>query len=262
MNGIMIKTLFPLSIGLAMLLTGCRSVENEAFTKLPFFTAKSDSIPGLVSPHDRKKLIQEKGEKGAKANELEKEILVAQLVYEYQTTPDPNMRREAVDALAKIPHPQRDQYLLEIVQDDNPFVRLSALEALGKTYSGQKEELTALLIDRMKSDSDKDVRISAVKILGDVTALPKSNKDAVRSRNNPDSEREIVLELSNLLHDKFPAVRYEAMGALHKVTGKDYGEDINRWLQYVRYTKGEVPDLPAERTMAEKMPTIALPMFK
>jgi len=52
------------------------------------------------------------------------------------------------------------------------------------------------------------------------------------------------------------------MGALQKITGKDYGYDINRWLQYVRYQNGEVPDLPSERSLAEKMPNVALPMFK
>ena len=251
MNGIITKILFPTFAGLAVLLCGC-AVENEHIAKLPLFEAKSDKIPGLDPPHQRKKIIREKGAKGAKASESEKEILVAQLVYEYQTSPDPNMRREAVDALAKIPHPQRDRYLREILQDDNPFVRLSALEALGKTYSGPKEELTALLLDRMKTDVDKDVRLAAVRILG--TVFPKGTSG--------DLHRSVILELGNLLDDKIPAIRYEAMQSLQKVTGQDYGNDINRWAEYMRYVRGEVPNLPTERTFSEKMPRIALPMFK
>jgi hypothetical protein len=284
MNGIITKILFPLFAGLAILLSGC-AVENQHLAKLPGFEAKSDVIPGLDPPHQRKKLIQEKGAKGAKASEAEKEILVAQLVYEYQTSPDPNMRREAVDALAKIPHTQRDRYLQEIVKDENPFVRLSALEALGKTYSGPKEELTTLLIDRMKADPDKDVRLSAVRILGDTwsgsfgkstkigAAFDFTYKNDTKSSSSPtefspDDIREgkaahdALLELGDLLYDKVPAVRYEAMGALQKVSKQDYGNDINRWLQYVRYTKGEVPELPSERKLSEKMPSVALPMFK
>ena len=258
MNGIS-KILFPTFAGLTVLLSGC-AVENQHLAKLPGFEAKSDVIPGLDPPHQRKKLIQEKGTKGAKASEAEKEILVAQLVYEYQTSPDPNMRREAVDALAKIPHPQRDRYLREIVKDENPFVRLSALEALGKTYSGPKEELTTLLIDRMKADPDKDVRLSAVRILGDTHLYAKiSGVNKMRINIPPEV---VVLELGDLLHDKIPAVRYAAMQSLNKVTGKDYGNDINRWMEYIRYTKGEVPKLPAERKLSEKMPSVALPMFK
>ena len=245
------KTSLLVFAGAMVLLSGC-AVENEHLAKLPLFEAKSDKIPGLDPPHLRKKIIREKGTKGATATEAEREILIAQLVHEYQSSPDPNMRREAVDALAKIPHPQRDRYLLEILQDENPFVRLSALEALGKTYSGPKEDWLALLIDRMKTDTDKDVRVASVRILGNVG--PKDTTS--------DSYRTVVLELGNLLYDKVPAVCYESMQSLQKITNKDYGNDINRWAQFIRYVKGEVPDLPAERTFAEKMPRIALPMFK
>jgi hypothetical protein len=259
MKGKILKLWVPIFGGVVvLLLSGC-ATDNQYLAKLPLFEAKSDRIHGLDSPHQRKKEIREKGKKGATASESEREILVAQLKYEYQTCPDPNMRREAVDALAKIPHPDRDQYLREILQDDNPFVRLSALEALGKTYSGSKEDLATLLIDRMKSDQDKDVRLRSVHILGDVLGTAKIG-------GKPSSQREVnesaVSELGNLLHDKVPAIRYETMGALQKITSKDYGYDINRWLQYVRYQNGEVPDLPSERSLAEKMPSVALPMFK
>ena len=285
MNGIITKMLFPIFAGLAILLSGC-AVENQYIAKLPGFEAKSDKIPGLDSPHDRKKLIREKGTKGATASEAEKEIYVAQLAYEYQTCPDPNMRREAVDALAKIPHPQRDKYLQEIVQDENPFVRLSALEALGKTYSGPKEELTTLLIDRMKADPDKDVRLSAVRILGDTwsgsfgkytkvgLAFDFTYKNDTKPSQSSSTEfspdelregkavHESLLELGDLLHDNVPAIRYEAMGALKKVTKQDYGYDISRWMEYMRYVKKEVPTAPSTRSLAEKMPSVALPMFK
>lgn len=252
MKGRIVKMLLLVLGGTSVLLSGC-AVDNQYLAKLPLFEAKSDKIPGLDSPHQRKKIIQEKGKKGATANESEREILVAQLVYEYQTCPDPNMRREAVDALAKIPHPDRDRHLQDILrQDENPFVRLSALEALGKTYNGRQEDLVASLIDRIKTDSDKDVRVRSVRILGHV--CPKDTRE--------DLNQTVTSELGNLLHDKMPAVRYETMQALQKVTGKDYGNDINRWLQYIRYINGEVPNLPSERSMSEKMPSIALPMFK
>ena len=251
MKGKIVKLLLLVFSGLTALLSGC-AVESEFLAKFPLMEARSDKIPGLDSPHQRKKQIREKGAKGATAAEAEKEILVAQLMYEYQTSPDPNMRREAVDALAKIPYPQRDRYLEEILKDENPFVRVSALEAMGNTYSGNKEDLTALLIARMKADPDKDVRLSSIRILGQV--YPRNTAG--------DSYRSVVLELGNLLHDKVPAVRYEAMQSLQKVTGMDYGNDINRWAQFIRYTNGEVPDSPSERTFSEKMPRIALPMFK
>ena len=251
MKGKIVKMLLLVFGGMAVLLSGC-AVENEHIAKLPLFEAKSDKIPGLDSPIQRKKIIREKGAMGVSATESEREILIAQLVYEYQMSPDPNMRREAVDALAKIPHPQRDRFLQEILQDENPFVRLSALDALDNTYSGRQEDLTALLIDRMKADTDKDVRLASVRILGNVCPKDTSN----------DLHRTVVLELGNLLYDKIPAIRYEAMRSLQKITGKDYGNDINRWVQFIRYIKEEIPDLPSERTLLDKMPGIPLPMFK
>jgi hypothetical protein len=140
---------------------------------------------------------------------------------------------------------------------------------LSKTYSGNPEDLVTLLIDRMKADPDKDVRLVSIRILGDV--CPKTHNPVERdmlgrklavTHDSSGEENTAVVELGNLLHDKVPAVRYAAMGSLQKITGKDYGRDINRWLQYVRYTNGEVPNSPPERSLAEKMPRIALPMLK
>jgi len=115
-----------------LLLFGCVgcATDNAFLAKVPLFEARNDKIPGLMSPKERKKLIQEKGEKGAKAPEGEKEILVAQLMVEYRTSPDQNMRREAVDAMAKIPHPKRDSYMKEMLKDDDPFIRISVLETV------------------------------------------------------------------------------------------------------------------------------------
>jgi len=243
-----------------MLLSGCTAVENQHLAKLPFFEAKTDIVPGLDSPHQRKKIIQEKGRKGATAPQNEREILVAQLMYEYKTSPDPNMRRESVDSLAIIPHPDRDRFLQEILRDENPFVRMSALEAMGKTYSSGLPELARLLMERAKLDSDQDVRLTAVRILGDV--CPNHKKESKLSQEELRLRESVVLELGSLLQDRVPAVRYAAMQSLHKITGKDYGNNVDRWTQYVRYVKNEVPDLPPQRSFAERMPTIALPMFK
>jgi len=253
MKGKTVKILL-LIFGGVLALPGC-AVDNQYLARLPLFEARSDRIPGLDPPHERRKIIREKGTRGATASEASREILVAQLVHEYQTSPDPNMRREAVDALAKIPHPQRDRFLREILQDPNPFVRLSALEALGNTYSGGPENLQKLLIDRLRTDTDQDVRVAAVRILGEVT--PKSS-----ARDNRDRACLSVLELGNLLNDRVPAVRFAAMQSLRTITGLDYGHDINRWLHYIRYVNGEVPNLPAERTFTERLPTIVLPMFR
>jgi hypothetical protein len=240
-----------------LLLSGC-AVENEMLAKMPLFEAKSDKIPGLDPPQHRKKLIREKGEKGAKASAGEQEILAAQLMYEYETSPDPNMRREAVEALAKIPHPSRFSNLESMLKDADPFIRISALEAMSRSEGGQT---LSICIDRMKNDSDKDVRLTAVRLLG---TLPELRKNVLVFDKGMDDQprRNAVEELGNLLQDKTPAIRYASMTALQKITGMDYGRDINKWTQYMKYHKGEIPDVPKERTFSEKLPAVSLPMFK
>jgi|GEM_PF-1192180 len=263
LNRLSLNVLLLLVCGvLAVSLSGCKTFDHQLSSEFPFIVARDDVIEGLDPPHVRVKIIREKGEKGAAASESDREILAAQLMYEYKTSPDPNMRREAVDALAKIPHADRDRFLEEIARDDNPYVRMSALEALGNTYSGSEEDLTAVLLSRAKTDPDRDVRITSVRILGDVTPKVPGRNAASESAGEARLRESVILELGELLHDRVPAVRYESMQSLRKITGKDYGNDINRWLQFVRYTRGEIPDLPSERTFTEKLPTIALPMFK
>ncbi|MDR1964660.1 MAG: HEAT repeat domain-containing protein [Planctomycetaceae bacterium] len=246
--------------------SGC-AVDNEFLAKMPLFEAKSDKIPGLEPPLQRKKLIRLKGQKGATVSDTEKEILVAQLMFEYRTSPDPNMRRESVDAMAKIPHPKGLQYLKEILTDSDPFVRLSALEALGKNNYFRTEEGASFLIEFSKQDPDKDLRVASIRILGDCYSEKKTKSTVYKSvtldKGIFEKLRErVILVLGEALYDKVPAVRYEAMQSLHKVTGKDYGNDINRWIQYVQYQKGESLETPKERSFTEKLPAVQLPMFK
>lgn len=244
--------------GVSMLLTTGCATDIEFLTKVPGFEARSDKIPGLTPPLERKKAIRKKGEMGAKVSEAEKDLLISHLIVEYRTSPDPNMRRESVDAMAKIDHPKRDRYMKEILKDSDPFIRISALEAIGKSYDGPKQERADILIEHLKRDPDKDVRLVSTRLLGTVGKLMIEKP----AQSQGDTRQTINLALGDALLDKVPAVRYEAMKSLAQTTGKDYGVDIDRWLQHVQYMKGETKELPRERTFAEKLPTIHLPMLK
>ncbi|MDR2761962.1 MAG: HEAT repeat domain-containing protein [Planctomycetaceae bacterium] len=240
-----------ITILITFLTSSCRSTDIEFLAKTSIIPAYSDKIPGLDSPHDRRKLIREKGDVGAKKNipDDERETLFAQLWEEYSASPDPNMRREAVDAMTKIPYAHKEKCMLEILKDENAFIRISAIESLGKIYNGEKENIADVLINQIRTDTDKDVRIAAIRELGKPITDPKLNQ-------------KITLALGDLLHDKILAVKYETMESLGKVVKKDYGKDINRWVQYIQNLKGESTELPKERTWAEKLPVIHLPMLK
>ncbi|MDR1924271.1 MAG: HEAT repeat domain-containing protein [Planctomycetaceae bacterium] len=229
----------------------CRTTDVEFLAKTSIIPAYSDKIPGLESPHERRQLIRDKGVVGAKKEtpDSEREVLFAQLWEEYNTSPDPNMRREAVDAMTKIPYPNKAKFMKDILKDENPFIRISAIEAIGKIYNGENNELADVLINQGKIDTDKDARITAIR------GLAKKTKD-------PDLKYKVTIALGELLQDKILVVRFASMNTLGIVTEKDYGKDINRWQTYIQNIKGETAEIPKERTWAEKLPTINLPMLK
>ena len=78
-----------------------------------------------------------------------------------------------------------------------------------------------LLSEALRSDVDADVRLAAAKALGET--------------KNPAA----VAALGEALTDADPAMQYRAVLSLKKVTGKDLGNDVDRWQQYV---KGEQPE--------------------
>jgi HEAT repeat protein len=85
-----------------------------------------------------------------------------------------------------------------------------------------------LLAGALSGDVDADVRLAAAKALGE-TKGPEAAK-----------------ALGEALNDADPAMQYRAVLSLKKVTGKDLGNDVNRWQQYV---KGEPAPPP---TLAER----------
>lgn len=243
-----------------MLASGC-ATDNEFLLKCTLIPRRSDKIPGLMPPHERTELVREKGKKGANASPREKEVLVAQLIEEYRNSPDANLRRESVNALAQIPHPNRIGCLKEALNDKDPNVRTAACIGIAsKTMEiapSQHAEIAHALRNVVVHDEDTNTRINAIKLLGGVPN-PKATTIQKSERFNDIN----VAVLGDALSDKSIAVRYEAMKALGSYTGKDYGTDINRWVAFYRYERGELAEIPNERTFNEKVPKPQLRMIR
>ena len=119
---------------------------------------------------------------------------------------------------AGIPSPAAEAILKAALADADTHVRVAACEAWGKRGDAQA---VSLLSEALRSDVDADVRLAAAKALGET--------------KNP----EAVAALGEALADADPAMQYRAVLSLKKVTGKDLGNDVDRWQQYV---KGELPE--------------------
>jgi HEAT repeat protein len=185
---------------------------------VPFQGKPSDDLPGVVTPAQRIIELRKLSDKAASGSAEEKQRISQQLVEAVRAEKDPLIRVEIIRALGRYPGPAADAILKAALSDADTQVRVSACEAWGKR--GDAPAVT-LLSDALRSDVDADVRLAAAKALGE-------------SKN-----REAVTALGEALGDSDPAMQYRAVLSLQQVTGKDLGNDVNRWQQYV---KGEVPE--------------------
>lgn len=112
------------------------------------------------------------------------------------------------------------------LQDPDERVRLAACSVWGRRGGSEAVELLAV---RSRSDTELDVRLRALRALGecrDQTAVPV---------------------LAKALEDADPAVQYRAVAALKQVSGRDLGNDVNRWREWAADPEGS----NAEWSMAE-----------
>ena len=230
---------------------GC-ATDNEYLLKHNscLFSRRSDKIPGLVAPRHRAEIIREKAEKVREASLADRNVVVAQLVHEYKTSTDPNIRWETVKALAMIPHPDRVDNLKLTLMDENVNVRIAACRGLTKNIQvneGLPKEMEHTFRHVILTDTDKDVRIAAIQ------CLTKSGRKC---------EPETLNVLEQCLNDKTAAVRYAATGTLTVCTGRDYGPNVERWLQYFQNQRGEAVPAPKERSFADKLPKPEWTMFR
>jgi hypothetical protein len=217
-------------------LTGC-ATHQQAFVGLPFFEAKSDTIPGLLTPEERKEKIREKIAKGSEESPQVQEMVARQMLREYRSVPDPIIRRQIVESIPRLQAPSRQTVLREALEDPDVFVRISACIGWGEQ---QSPEASQTLRNVVENDEDTDVRIAAARQLGHFQGP------------------EVKQSLGKALESREPALRYQAMESLARCTGEDFGRDVKRWKQYLN---GERPDPPEKRPLLQQIGLSSFPTF-
>ena len=142
---------------------------------------------------------------------------------------DPLLRAEIVRTMRKFPTPETLAAAQGALQDSETDVRVAACEALGRM--GGAPAVTSLS-ETLRGDVDADVRLAAARALGDT--------------RDPGA----VVALGTALEDKDPAMQYRAVASLKTVTGKDLGNDVRPWQQFV---KGEVPQPTPPASIADRV---------
>ncbi len=194
----------------------------------PFYKNADEDVVGVVSPAERMASLRKLAETAARADAVTKQRAAAEVTHAFQTEADSVTRTEIVRAIGDNPGIGADAVLTAALEDMDNEVRETACSALGKRGDA---ESVRMLSGTLAGDVDKDVRLAAARALG-------QTKDPAA-----------VAALGEILNDKDPAMQRRAVESLEKATGKNLGNDVNRWRQYVR---GEMPPPAETPSMAER----------
>ncbi len=210
---------------LALLLPGCADMPAW----VPFQGARSDDLPGVVTPAAKIAQLKKMSSEAAKTDQETRHRVVGQLVAAIRSETDPLIRAEIIRTLGDYPDPAADPVLKAALNDPDADVRIAACEAWGKCGNAQAAELLAPILS---TDVSQDVRLAAARALGKI------------------KDPQAVAALGDALTDSDPAMQYRAVLSLKEITGQDLGNNVERWRQYVK----EGHPLQAQPTsMAERM---------
>jgi HEAT repeat protein len=209
-------------------LAGCSDFVDIP-TWVPFQGPVTDKLPGVVTPAQRIACLHKLAKESYTRTPLEKQRVVDDLTTSIRSESDAMIRAEIIRTLGLYPGEKADTVLKAALHDPDADVRVAACEAWGKRPG---HEAAASLIGVLGGDLDTEVRLAAAKALG-------KTKD-----------RTALAVLGNTLEDSDPAMQYQAVLALREITGKDLGNDVNQWRQYV---KGEPPKPAAPVSLTERL---------
>jgi hypothetical protein len=198
---------------------------------------KSISYPGIISPPEQIVFLHQWADEAATCTPVQREHRVALLAANIQKENDPWIRLNIIRTLSKYRTPVSDAIILTAAQKDPDLdVRVEACRLLG--LRGDAEAVKTLA-KMLQGDVQVDVRLAAAKALGQT--------------HDPAATTPAVAALGTVLEDSNPAIQMGAVESLQRATGKDFGNDVERWRQFVR---GETPAPDQSPSLAERVRNI------
>ena len=139
---------------------------------------------------------------------------------------DPRVRSKILETAAEYDTAAATAICTGAMQDPNEVVRIRACNVWAKRGGA---EAVQLLATRFQTDADLDVRLRALKMLGEL------------------KDKQAIPVLARALEDGDPAVQYRAVASLKQVSGRDLGNDVNAWREWAADPEGH----KAEWSIAE-----------
>lgn len=215
---------FVLALVMSALFSGCASTEEMA-TWWPWYEPDQTADLAKYGPISRQKIEQLQS---LRENPTPPADLHTSLAEQLQRESDPMVRLELVRTLAAFPSDQSQMLIAAALQDPDVDVRVTACQALGNLGGA---EASRLLGATLAADASVDVRIAATKALGKM------------------HDPQAVPLLTVALEDPDPALQFSGVEAMRLATGKDLGNDVNRWRQYAQNPDPNA----AEKRLADKV---------
>lgn len=126
---------------------------------------------------------------------------------------NPLLQEEAVRTLGALPTATAVEALRQAITNGPTDVRIAACEAWGQVGGPDAVQQLATIVG---SDTDFDVRVAATRELSRF--------------NDPIAVRAMGVALE----DESPALQFRAMESLRVATGRDYGNSVPAWRQFVQ----------------------------
>lgn len=203
-----------LLIAMPLACIACGGCAQSAAWKMPAMPWQHDSKTDRDSEKygqtadERMKTLTERA-KAARSQGGEAEaVFTAELATMMLTEHDPRVRAEIISVAAGFSTPSAMAICRGGMEDPDDRVRMAACDVWGERGG---DEAVSLLSHRYQTDTEIDVRLRAIRRLGAV-----KDKAAIRV-------------LAKALEDPDPAVQYRAVASLKQVSGRDLGDDVNRW---------------------------------
>ena len=173
----------------------------------------TDTVDGVVPPSKKIEQIQQLGQQMRAASPPQRAALAQQLLAMYQAEEDPNIRFAIFQAFGDDPSPQAQALVELALTDSDPDLRVAACRRLGQWGGVDAAERLARTLSTEKSPT---VRIAAIRALGSTR------------------HSHALAALGAVLEERDPAFQLEAMIALRRLTGQDFGLNAERWREYLR----------------------------
>lgn len=148
----------------------------------------------------------------------------AELLQYFQNERNPTLASAMVRTIAAFPTPESSEALRLASNHSDPDVRVAACDGWGRKGGAEALETLARMLG---SDTDADVRIAAARDL--------------ENFRDPGA----VQALGLALESNDPALQFRAVSSLKRVTGKDYGDSVPAWREYVQSGQVKPADAPS-----------------